>query len=279
MPRFSNKVAIITGSSNGIGRSTAILLAKDGAKVTITGRNAERLEQTLKLILAEGVPEENVNSVVGDVTTVTAQDELIDSTIKKFGKIDILVNNAGSAVPDATGAQGLAQDIDTYDRMFALNLRSVVQLTKKAKDYIIQTKGEIINVSSIVSGAHGFPDSSFYAMSKAALDSYTRNTALELIEHGVRVNAVNPGIVVTGFLEATGAPKQIGEKLYDYFASHKACLPSKELGQPEDIANLIAFLADRPLSKYIIGQTIVADGGTTLVLGIGAHNIADILSK
>lgn len=93
MPRFSNKTVIITGSSNGIGRTTAILFAQEGANVTITGRSSERLEETRQIILKSGVSEKQVNSVVADVTTEDGQDQIINSTLKQFGKIDVLVSN------------------------------------------------------------------------------------------------------------------------------------------------------------------------------------------
>lgn len=140
------------GSSNGIGRAAAVLFAKEGAKVTITGRNAHRLEETRQQILAAGVAEENVNVVVADVTTTAGQDELISTTLTKFGKVDILVNNAGAAIPDSEGKTGTAQSIENYDATLKLNLRSVVELTKKLVPQLTETKGDIVNISSIASG-------------------------------------------------------------------------------------------------------------------------------
>ncbi|CAI5437935.1 unnamed protein product [Caenorhabditis angaria] len=277
MSRFTNKVAIITGSSNGIGRATAIILAKDGAKVTITGRNAERLEETKQELLGAGISADNINSVAVDVTTSAGQDQLINSTIQKFGKLDILVNNAGTGVADPSGTTGISQNISIYDKTFELNVRSVIELTQKAKPHLIESKGEIVNVSSIGSGPQSHPDLPFYSMSKAAIDQFTRNIAIELAKKDVRVNSVNPGLVQTGIMQAMGAPTQISDKLYEYLGSNRDCIPIGRHGYPEDIANIIAFLADREASFYIVGQTIKADGGSTLVMAMNTHNLTDLL--
>ncbi|CAI5437937.1 unnamed protein product [Caenorhabditis angaria] len=277
MARFSNKVAIITGSSNGIGRATAIILAKDGAKVTITGRNAERLEETKQQIIAAGIGSENINVIVGDITTTEIQDKIINSTIEKFGKINILVNNAGAPFMDSVGTLGFSQDISIYDSTFELNLRSIVILTQKARPYLEATKGEIINVSSITSGPQAHSGIPFYSMSKAALDQFTRNIAIELIPFGVRVNCVNPGLVVTGFPQAMGTPLEASKTIYDFMGSNRDCIPIGKTADPSDIGNIIAFLADRSQSFYIVGQTIQADGGTTLIMAMNTHNLMELL--
>uniref|UniRef100_A0A8R1E868 Uncharacterized protein n=1 Tax=Caenorhabditis japonica TaxID=281687 RepID=A0A8R1E868_CAEJA len=277
MARFSGKTAIITGSSNGIGRAAALLFAKDGANVTITGRNSERLEETKQQILSAGIPENKVNSVVADLTTEKGQDEVINSTVAKFGQLDILVNNAGAAVPDTQGNTGTDQNIDIYHKTFQLNLESVIRITQKAKAHLIASKGEIVNVSSIAAGPQAQPGFIYYAISKAALDQYTRSTAIDLVQHGVRVNSVSPGLVVTGFTNAMGVPDTGSKNFYDFMASHKECIPLGKSGQPDDIANIILFLADRNLSSYIVGQSIVADGGSTLVMGCQVHDMKTML--
>ncbi|PIC24880.1 hypothetical protein B9Z55_018025 [Caenorhabditis nigoni] len=277
--RFSGKVAIVTGSSNGIGRATAILFAQEGAKVTITGRNAQRLEETKQEILKAGIPEDHVLAIATDLTTEEGQDKLINETIQKFGKLDILVNNAGAAFNDDKGVVGVDQNVSVYDKIMQINLRSVVTLTQKAKKYLVEAKGEIVNVSSIGAGPQAQPTFLYYAMSKAALDQYTRSAAIDLIQHGVRVNSVSPGAVVTGFGEAMGMPSGMHEKYEKFMETHKECIPCGSIGKPIDIAHIIAFLADRKLSSYIIGQSIVADGGSSLVMGMQAHNMMDILKS
>ncbi|CAO4378078.1 unnamed protein product [Caenorhabditis nigoni] len=277
--RFSGKVVLVTGSSNGIGRATAILFAQEGAKVTITGRNPQRLEDTKQEILKAGIPEDHVLAIATDLATEEGQDELINETIQKFGKLDILVNNAGAAFNDDEAKTGVDQNVSVYDKIMQINLRSVVTLTQKAKKYLVEAKGEIVNVSSIAAGPQAYPALPYYAMSKSALDQYTRSAAIDLIQHGVRVNSVSPGAVATGFRQAMGMPAETYEKYTQFLQSHKECIPYGSIGQPIDIANIILFLADRNLSSYIIGQTIVADGGSTLVMGMQAHNMMDILKS
>ncbi|CAI2354143.1 unnamed protein product [Caenorhabditis sp. 36 PRJEB53466] len=278
MSRFAGKVAIITGSSNGIGRATAVLFAKEGAQVTITGRNAERLEETRDEILKAGVAPNNVNVVVADITFEAGQDEVIGSTVSKFGKINILVNNAGAAFPDKNQPMGFGQGIDNFDATLAVNIRSVVELTNKIVPFLAKTQGEIVNVSSIASGPRASSDLSYYSVSKAALDQYTRNTAIALIEQGIRVNSVNPGYVVTGFATAFGFPQEASDKLMNHMESQKSCIPTRKAGRPIDIAEAIAFLADRNASSYIIGHQLVADGGSSLVIGMHAQDLAELLN-
>uniref|UniRef100_A0A8R1HHY4 3-oxoacyl-[acyl-carrier-protein] reductase n=1 Tax=Caenorhabditis japonica TaxID=281687 RepID=A0A8R1HHY4_CAEJA len=247
----SHDLSKVLCSSNGIGRATAVLLAREGAKVTITGRNSARLEETRQEILKAGVPEENILAVSADVATEGGQDELIAKTIEKFGRLDILVNNAGATFRDAEGRTGLSQDISVYDKVMQINLKSVVTLTQKAKAHLIEAKGEVVNVSSIFGGEQAHPDVLYYAMSKTALNQFTRSAAIDLIKDG----------------------------MLDFWQSHRECLPCKKIANPIDIANVIAFLADRNLSSYIIGQSIVADGGTSLMMGAHAHNMNDILGQ
>lgn len=143
------------GSSNGIGRAAAILFAQQGAKVTITGRNAERLKETRHEIKKSGIPAENILAIVADVITDEGQMRLINDTVRKFGHLDILVNNAGGALMDAQGRVGMDQDISVFDNTMQINMRSVVTLVQKAKEHLIKSKGEIINVSAMAAGHHG----------------------------------------------------------------------------------------------------------------------------
>ncbi|CAL2040255.1 unnamed protein product [Caenorhabditis brenneri] len=269
MGRFSGKVAIVTGSSNGIGRATAVLLASEGAKVTITGRDSARLEETRQAILKEGVPEDNVNAIVVDVTSPDGQDLLISSTVSKFGKLDILINNAGANIPDASGKTRSNASIENLQKMFQLNLQSVVEMTQKARPHLAKTRGEIVNISSIGAGPSAQPQSVYYSTAKAALDQYSRCVAIDLISEGIRVNVVQPGLVSTGFSTAArGLSADDSEKFYNSMGKKPHCIPAGYCGQPEHLASVIAFLADRKASEYIVGQTIVADGGTSLVLGM-----------
>ncbi|EGT52840.1 hypothetical protein CAEBREN_31952 [Caenorhabditis brenneri] len=275
MTRFSGKSVIVTGSSNGIGRATAVLFARYGAQVTITGRDAERLEVTKQKMLKAGSLPENINVVVADLTDSEGQDRIVQSTLDKFGKIDVLVNNAGASIFD--GTMNTDQSIDLYERIFRLNFQAVVEMVKKTKEHLIKTRGEIVNVSSTVAGPQALPMAPYYASSKAALNQYTRCVAIDLIQYGVRVNSVSPGLVSSGFMGAIGMSKEIQEKFESFMESKKECIPGGVIGKPEDIAKLIVFLSDRKRSSYIIGQSIVADGGSTLVSGMHAHDLKDIL--
>ncbi|EFO93653.1 hypothetical protein CRE_12674 [Caenorhabditis remanei] len=272
MARFTGKVAIITGSSSGIGRATALLLASEGAKVTITGRDEGRLDESRKAILQAGVAKANVNAIVADVTSAQGQDLLISSTLKKFGRIDILINNAGANIPDPSGKTRVDCTIDNLQEMFKLNLQSVVEITQKARPHLAKSRGEIVNISSIGAGPSAQPQSVYYSSAKAALDQYSRCAAIDLISEGIRINVVQPGFVSTGFSTAArGLSSDESLKFYNGMGELPHCIPAGYCGQPDHLASVIAFLADRKASEYIVGQTIIADGGTSLVLGMHAN--------
>ncbi|EGT40137.1 hypothetical protein CAEBREN_31599 [Caenorhabditis brenneri] len=276
MARFSIKVALVTGSSSGIGRATALLLAKQACKVTITGRNLERLESTKQEILKNGTPESDVLVVPADLNIDSEQDNLLESTISKFGHLDILVNSAGGAFMDSEGKTGVHQGIDVFDNHIQTNLRTIVMMTQKAIPHLKKTKGEVVNVSAIGADHHGNPQFIFDAMPKAALNQFTRSAALELIRDGIRVNSVSPGFVNTGFGASMGVSDEAWSKMIDFMSSRKECIPYGTVAQPDQIAQVIAFLADRSMSSYIIGQSIVVDGGSSLVMGLDAHDLTEL---
>ncbi|CAJ0607938.1 unnamed protein product [Cylicocyclus nassatus] len=270
MPRFQGKVAIVTGSSSGIGAGTAVLLAKEGAKVTITGRKQDGLEATKKAMIEAGANEDDINVVVADVTDAIGREQIVSSTVQKFGHLDILVNNAGAAFRNENGHIGLNAGTDILEKTMKTNVYSVVDMIKLARPHLIKSKGEIINVSSIAGQPSSYAMTAYYAMSKAALDQMMRAMAIELIAEGVRVNSVSPGVVVTRFIQNVGISDEGAEKFYQDMASNRSRIPCGKAGSPSDIANVIAFLADRNQSSYIVGQTIIADGGTSLVLAANA---------
>ncbi|WKY01535.1 hypothetical protein Q1695_015499 [Nippostrongylus brasiliensis] len=261
MPRFQDKVVIITGSSSGIGAATALLFAKEGARITITGRKQDKLKEIHDSIVAAGVSEGRILSVIGDIRNDEVQKELIERTVAKFGRIDILASD-----------EDFAYIVD-------VNLKSVMQLTRLARPHLIASKGEIVIISSIVGQNFAFPNSPFYAIAKAGLDQLTRALAIDLIEHGVRVNGVSPGIVETSLIENSGATKEISKKFYKFYGSQKAVLPRGSTGKPEEIATVIAFLADRQVSSYIVGQTIIVDGGSSVIMGLNTFDFETIISS
>ncbi|RCN44288.1 oxidoreductase, short chain dehydrogenase/reductase family protein [Ancylostoma caninum] len=279
MPRFQGKVAIVTGSSSGIGAATAVLFAKEGAKVTITGRKEDGLQATKKAMLEAGAKEDDINVVAADVTDSHGREQIVSSTVQKFGQIDILVNNAGGAFRSENGSLKMDAGIDVLEKTLQLNLYSVVEMIQLARPHLVKSKGEVINISSIAGQPVAFARTAFYAMSKAALDQFTRAAAIDLIAEGVRVNSVSPGAVVTRFGQNMGFTDELAEKMYQFYATNRAALPAGKVGEPSDIANVIAFLADRSQSSYIVGQTIIADGGTTLVLASNATDFLGLTSK
>ncbi|KAK0407167.1 hypothetical protein QR680_019049 [Steinernema hermaphroditum] len=146
MSRFVNKVAIVTGSSNGIGQAAAVLLASEGASVTIHGRSEEGLQTTEKLILDKGIPSERILSVRGPIEDEKVIENLVEKTIEKFGKINVLVNNAG-----VVGLPGDFKSMEAYEYIHEVNIKSIVKLIQLAEPHLEKTKGNIVNVSSIAS--------------------------------------------------------------------------------------------------------------------------------
>ncbi|VDD91691.1 unnamed protein product, partial [Enterobius vermicularis] len=247
------------GSSNGIGRAAAVLFAKEGAKLTITGRDEKALEETKSECLKAGAKDADLLSIIGDITIEEIQNKLIDETVKKFGKLDVLVNNHGGAFQerDSTGKYLL----DVFDKTINLNCKSSLAMSGKAMSHLKATKGCIVNVSSIASKMEGAPHV-FYAAAKSALDHITRNLALENAKSGVRINAVNPGVIKTQFMKKLGFTDEAIEKTLKVVTEES--IPIGRFGVPDDIGHMILFLSDNITAGFITGQTFVVDGGTTL---------------
>jgi NAD(P)-dependent dehydrogenase (short-subunit alcohol dehydrogenase family) len=246
---LTDKVAIVTGASSGIGRATASLFAKNGAKVVAVGRNETELNH-LRDESRDG--EGSIKALLADLTELSQVDRLVTETLDNFGKIDILVNAAGiiknGNIEDTT--------LDEWDKMLNINLRSVFNLMQKCVPHLEQTKGNIVNVSS-VTGPRAFPNVLAYCVSKAGVDQLTRCAALELAPKGIRVNAVNPGVVVTGLHKRSG----MTEEKYDAFLEHsRTTHPLGRVGQPTEVAELIMFLASDK-AGWITAATYEIDGG------------------
>ncbi|XP_017478124.1 PREDICTED: uncharacterized oxidoreductase TM_0325-like [Rhagoletis zephyria] len=250
---LTGKVVIVTGASSGIGATTAVAFAKHGAKVAIVGRNEANLKETEAACKAANKKVELL-LIIADVT-VDAE-RIINETIKKFGKLDVLVNNAGS------GLNGNILDIgvDQFDTMLNTNVRSVFLLTKFAAPHLIKTQGNIVNVSS-VAGLRAFPGASTYCTSKAAIDQFTRCIALDLAPHNVRVNAVNPAVIVTEFQKRMGMSK---EEYAKYLEHCKATHALGRVGSTKEVADAIIFLASDTAS-FITGSNLPVDGGKTML--------------
>ncbi|GMR50349.1 hypothetical protein PMAYCL1PPCAC_20544, partial [Pristionchus mayeri] len=189
MSFFSGKVVIITGSSNGIGRATAVLFSKGGAKVTITGRNKEALEETKQLCVQVGANSDDILGLIGDVTDEAFNEQLINVTVSKFGALDVLVNNAGGVTFDTMGRAIMDIQVAEFDKMIGLNVKPVLRLSQLAVPHLEKTKGAIINVSSIAAYLQ-LSQMPYYSASKSALDQITVQMAGNLIKKGIRVNSV-----------------------------------------------------------------------------------------
>jgi len=244
--------ALVTGASSGIGRETARLFVRAGARVVATARN----EQALAALQRELAATPHVLlCVAGDLTSEPFRAELTSRAITHLGGLDALVNAAG-IIASATWE---TTSLDDWDRMMDLNLRSVFALSKQCLPHLRASRGAVVNVSS-VTGLRAFPGVLAYCVSKAGLDQLTRCLALELAADGVRVNAIDPGVVRTNLHRASG----MTEERYAAFVEHsKSTHPLGRIGEPGEVAELIAFLCSRS-SAWITGDTISIDGGRHL---------------
>src|SRR5207244_886752 len=193
--------------------------------------------------------------IAADVTSERDGQRIIDETIAKFGRLDVLVNAAGHI------SSGTIENtpLSSWDAMMNVNLRAAFYLMQLAAPHLIETKGNVVNISS-VTGLRSFPGVLAYCVSKAGLDQLTRCAALELAAQGVRVNAVNPGVTVTNLHRRSG----VNEENYAAFLERsKQTHPLGRAGEPEEIADLIAFLASDK-AGWITGETISIDGGRHL---------------
>ncbi|XP_014098097.3 meso-2,3-butanediol dehydrogenase [Bactrocera oleae] len=250
------KVVIVTGASSGIGATTAEAFAKQGSKVVLVGRNEPNLKAAESVCKAANSKAELL-AIVADVT-VDAE-RIINSTIDRFGQLDVLVNNAGIFEVGNI----LDIDVEQFDRIFNTNLRAVFLLTKFAAPHLIKTQGNIVNVSSIA-GLRSIRDVSSYCASKAALDQFTRCIALDLAPKKVRVNSVNPGVIVTDIQRRRGlSPKEVD----DFYLRSKETHPLGRAGEAKEVADAIIFLASDS-SSFITGANLPIDGGITAVCTI-----------
>ncbi len=249
MDNFTGKTAIVTGASSGIGRATAKSFLDEGANVVAIARNISRLEAFKdECRSATG----QIHILSGDVTNEDDRKRCVETAVNKFGGIDILVQAAGiianGTIESTTDAQ--------WNEMMDINLTSVFRMMQLALPSIIQRKGNIVNVSS-VTGTRAFPGVLAYCVSKAGVDQLTRCSALELASKGVRVNAVNPGVVVTNLHRNGG----MNEEAYAKFLEHsKDTHPLGRAGTPQEVADLILFLASDK-AGWITGVTYSIDGG------------------
>jgi len=249
---FANKVVFVTGATSGIGHAVAVKFASASARVVALGRNQSALRQ-VEAAIGNAGGEPLVRAV--DVTNAGEAQRAIEETIDRFGGLHVLVNAAGHISTGSIENTSLA----AWDAMMNVNLRAVFQLMQLAAPHLIKTKGNIVNISS-VTGLRSFPGVLAYCVSKAGVDQLTRCAALELAPHGVRVNAVNPGVVVTEIHKRGG----MSAENYENFLEHsKTTHPIGRVGDPKEIAELVFYLASEKAS-WITGATYQIDGGRAL---------------
>jgi NAD(P)-dependent dehydrogenase (short-subunit alcohol dehydrogenase family) len=246
---LEGRVALVTGATSGIGRATAVRFAQEGARLALVGRSGEALKEVAGEIFAGGVAP---LAIQADVTNEMEAERLIRVTVKQLGGLDVLVNAAGVLSNGTVETTPLSD----WDAMMNVNLRAVFHLMQLSAPHLARRPGNVVNVSS-VTGLRAFPGVLAYCVSKAGVDQLTRCAALELAPKGVRVNAVNPGVVVTEIHRRGGMP----EETYAGFLEHsKGTHPLGRVGDPREVAELILFLAsDR--ASWITGATYSIDGG------------------
>jgi NAD(P)-dependent dehydrogenase (short-subunit alcohol dehydrogenase family) len=245
MKRLEGKVAVVTGGNSGIGLATAKRLQEEGARVAIAGRSKKTLDEAVKTI------GNGVLAVQADVSKLPEVDKLFAEVAKKLGKIDVLFVNAGVAkfAPLSDTPESV------YDEQFDINTKGAYFTIQKAIPFLNDGASIILNTSVV--DALGSPNTSAYAATKAALRSFARTAASELVGRGIRVNTVAPGPIVTPIFGRTGLPQ---EAIDDFAKGVLTKVPMKRFGQPEEVAGAVAFLASQDAS-YITGVEINVDGG------------------
>lgn len=246
MNTLTGKKALITGGNSGIGYATAERLKADGAEVIIVGRSEEKVQEASEML--------GVKGFTADVSSLEALDKMTDFIAGEFGKLDILFINAG--VFEAAPIGQISEEM--FDRQMGINFKGAVFTLEKLLPHLNEG-ASVINLSSI-NAYTGMPNTAVYAASKAAMNSFTRTAATELAPRKIRVNAVNPGPVSTPIFGKTGMSE---EQLNGFAQAMQNRVPLKRFGQPEDIANLVSFLASDQAS-FITGGEYNIDGGTNV---------------
>lgn len=256
MKRFKNKTVIITGAGSGIGRATAIRFAQEGAEVVLVGRNQEKLMETAQLLPQDHswIHDDNYLTITCDISSYEQVTKMMHAVMARFEHIDILVNNAGKAI------QGKVTElsIDDWQQSINVNLNGTFYVSQAALPYLIESKGNIVNVSSI-SGAGGDWKMPAYNAAKAGVTNLTRTMAMDYGNDGVRVNAVSPSVTKTSM---TTNIQDNDEKTQKYL---DRC-PLGRIATPEDVAAAITFLASDDASM-ITGVDLPVDGGVSASSG------------
>lgn len=242
--KLKDKVAIVTGSTSGMGRATAILFAREGAKVVVTGRNEERAKEVVDQIKREG---NEAIYVIVDMLKSEDVKKIFDKTMEAYGTVDILFNNAGMLSVTPIGDLTLEE----WENIFKVNVTAPLYLSQLVAPVMKEKgKGVIINTSS-VAGAHAHHGMAAYVSSKHAICGLTKSMAWEFGPE-IRANAILPGAIMTAMVDSVG-----GEAAVKHLVEGS---PIKKAGQPEEIATAVLFLASDD-SSFVTGQLIRVDGG------------------
>jgi 3-oxoacyl-[acyl-carrier protein] reductase len=248
MNRLQDKVALITGSSRGIGRATALAFAAEGASVVVNyNASAAAADEVVRLIAERG---SEAAAIQADVTNRAQVDAMTVAALERFGRIDVLVNNAGIGIRGDT----LTMSLDDLDAMMAVNVKGVIHCVQAIAPHMIQRGGgSIVNIASIAGLGTALSGNTPYAASKAALIGLTRRFALDLGDHGINVNTICPGVIITDMTRGTETAQ------YANVIRHSML---GRVGRPEEIAGPAVFLASAE-AAFMTGQVITIDGGRT----------------
>jgi glucose 1-dehydrogenase len=258
----NGRVAVITGSSKGIGKAIAVEFAKAGYSVVLNARTEEELKRSAEDISKSIKDSSRVASIPGDVSQEHFCVSLVESTVKQFGRIDVMVNNAGISGESKKIHELTEKD---WDEVIDVNLKGTFLCTREAVKKMINNTDNglgrtnnysIINISSVHEETPQ-PESAPYAASKGGMELFTKTAALELADKGIRVNGIAPGSIATDMNKELLEDQQKREK-------KEKQIPVHRIGKPEEIAKVALFLASDDAS-YVAGTTIYADGGLTLV--------------
>lgn len=244
--RLTNKVAIITGATSGIGRTTAVLFVREGAKVVFAGlreKTGQELEAELRSMGGDAL------FVQTDVSKTEDLQYLVNAAVERHGRIDILVNNAGAV---STSAPAVFDELRDYEEIFNVNVKSYLVMCREVLPHMIrQQKGSIINTSS-VGGELSVPGITSYAASRGAIKAFTRSLAGEYADQGIRVNSIMPGLTITDMTSEENS----------YLSHAVTSVPMGRAASPEEIAwGFVFFASDE--SSFCTGSNLIIDGGAT----------------